>query len=80
MYGNRDKTGDVEVKIGKTNMWWRGDTPELSIKSELDGTVRAYIVIQDYGTSLWVAIRLRREEDLNWEKSMAWSAFTGQPS
>jgi hypothetical protein len=75
MYGNRDKTEKVEVKIGKANMWFRNDTPQLSVTSEMDGTVTAHIVVQDYGTSLWVAVTLRRGDRDNWAKSMGWSAF-----
>ena len=41
----------------------------------MDGTVRAYIVVQDYGTSLWVAVMLRRGDRDNAAKGMAWSAF-----
>lgn len=75
MYGNRNKKGSVEIKPGTTDMWWRNDTPQISVTSELDGTVRAHIVVQDYGNSLWVAVRLERDERDNWAKSMAWSAF-----
>ena len=75
MYGKRDKAGNVEIKIGVDNMWWRNDTRRLAVTSEMDGTVTAYIVVQDYGTSLWVAVTLRRGDRDNAAKSMAWSAF-----
>ena len=41
----------------------------------MDGTVIANIITQDYGTSLWVAVLLERDERDNWAKSMAWAAF-----
>ncbi|MCL0042937.1 hypothetical protein M1N17_00635 [Dehalococcoidia bacterium] len=80
MHGNRDKDKGVEVKSGKVDMWWRRDTPELKIKSEMDGVVNARVATQDYGTSLWVHVWLERKDEKmffgdNWAKRMHWAAF-----
>ena len=80
MYGNRDKDQGVEIKSGTVNMWWRSDTPELTITSEMDGTVNASVATQDYGTSLWVHVWVERKDEKmffgdNWAKRMHWAAF-----
>ena len=63
MYGNRDKDRGVKVESGTVDMWWRNDTPELTIISEMDGTVKASVATQDYGTSLWVHVWLERKDE-----------------
>ena len=80
MYGNRDKDQGVKIKSGTVNMWWRSDTPELKITSEMDGTVKASVATQDYGTSLWVHVWVERKDEKmffgdNWAKRMHWAAF-----
>ena len=77
MYGNRDREGSVSVVTRGVDMWWRRGSKQLIVTSEMDGTVIANVITQDYGTSLWVAILLEREERDNWAKSMAWAAFRG---
>ena len=77
MYGNRKKDESVEVKRSTINMWFRSDTPQLEIKSEMDGVVKGWLCVQDYGTSLWISFRVEKQKNIfeNWAKSMAWSAF-----
>ena len=69
MYGNRDKDEGVEVVSGTVDMWWRGDTPQLSVKSEMDGAVKASVATQDYGTSLWVHVWFERKD---WRKIISY--------
>ena len=75
MYGNRDRDSSVSVVTNNVDMWWRRGSKQLTVTSEMDGTVVAKVITQDYGTSLWVAILLERDERDNWAKSMAWAAF-----
>jgi len=80
MYGNRDKDEGVTVKSGTVDMWWRQDTPQLAITSEMDGTVKASVATQDYGNSLWIHVWLERKDEKmffgdNWAKRMHWAAF-----
>ena len=77
MYGNRDREGSVSVVTSNVDMWWRRGSEQLTVTSEMDGTVIANVITQDYGTSLWVAVLLERDERDNWAKSMAWAAFRG---
>ena len=80
MYGNRGKDNGVKVESGTVDMWWRDDTPQLTITSEMDGVVKATVATQDYGTSLWVHVWLERKDEKmfrgdNWAKRMHWAAF-----
>ena len=75
MYGNRGKEDSVSVTTSNVDMWWRRDTKQLTVTSEMDGTVVAKVITQDYGTSLWASVLLERDERDNWAKSMAWAAF-----
>ena len=80
MYGNRDKDQGVKVESGVVDMWWRKDTPQLTITSEMEGTVKATVSTQDYGTSLWIHVWLERKDEKmfmgdNWAKRMHWAAF-----
>ena len=36
-YGNRSKTESVEVKANTTDMWWRDDTPQISVTRKWTG-------------------------------------------
>lgn len=78
MHGNRGREESVSVSTGEVDMWWRRDSKQLTVTSELDGKVIAKVVSQDYGTSLWVAILFEMKAGdfgENWAKSMAWAAF-----
>ena len=75
MYGNRGREDSVSVTTSNVDMWWRRDTKQLTVTSEMDGTVVAKVITQDYGTSLWASVLLERDERDNWAKSMAWAAF-----
>lgn len=80
MYGNRDRDQGVNVASGTVDMWWRNDTPQLTITSEMDGMVKATVATQDYGTSLWVHVWVERKDEKmflgdNWAKQMHWAAF-----
>jgi hypothetical protein len=77
-FGHRDREDTVGVVTDNVNMWWRGDCKRLTVTSEVDGTVVAKVISQDYGTSLWVAVLLERHTDTgidNWAKAMAGTAF-----
>ena len=77
-WGHRDRDDTVSVSTDNVNMWWRRDSKQLTVTSEVDGTAVAKIISQDYGTSLWVAVMLERNTDTgidNWAKAMSGTAF-----
>jgi hypothetical protein len=76
------RTGDRAIDEGipvnriTVNMWWRSDTPALHMKSEMDGDVVAHVAVQDYGSSLYVYLKLLGAVwDANWAKRMHFQAF-----
>jgi hypothetical protein len=75
MFGNRKIVSSVLVTAGTYSMWWRNDTPCLTVKSQMDGTVEARVLVQDYGKGLWVCVVVQEEEKRNWAKAMAFLAF-----
>ena len=77
MYGHRDRDDTVSVSTDDVNMWWRRNSKQLTVTSEVDGTAVAKVISQDYGTSLWVAVLIERSSDGidNWAKAMAGTAF-----
>jgi hypothetical protein len=77
MHGQRDRTDSVKIETNNVDMWWRRDSKQLKVTSEMDGKVIANIISQDYGTSLWVGVTHERQTgDLGyWAKGMAGAAF-----
>jgi hypothetical protein len=77
MHGQRDRTDSVKIETNNVDMWWRRDSKQLKVTSEMDGKVIANIISQDYGTSLFVGLHVERQDGDydNWAKQMAGGAF-----
>ena len=74
--GDRAHDEGISVNRITVNMWWRFDTPALYMKSEMDGEVVANVAGQDYGSSLYVYLKLLGAQwDANWAKRMHFQAF-----
>jgi hypothetical protein len=74
--GDRGRDEGISVKRSTVNMWWRRDTPSLTMWSSMDGNVNAEVAVQDYGSSLYVYLMLSGVQwDANWAKRMHFQAF-----
>lgn len=52
----RRKIPNCKIKTGTVDMWWRSKSLYVDVTQTLDGPVEVTIHIQEYGTSIWVAI------------------------
>lgn len=59
------------------NMWWRPKTRAIDVESAIDGTLKATIHIQEFGTSLFIGRASELSSNDNYYKRMAYSAFVG---
>jgi len=74
---NQSQPPALGMKHDTVNMWWRKDSPMLSLESKLETTMplKASIYVQDYGTTLVIGRVVRQPDSMNRFKWMAASAF-----
>ncbi len=67
----------IATKRETVNMWWRPNSPALTLESKLETTMplKASVYAQDYGTTLVIGRVVRQPDSMNRFKWMAAAAF-----